>query len=175
MKKVYKATLKPDLDAGASAVAIKILHPRVHKTVRRDIAIMMIFANILNALPGMEWLSLPDEVSVFGEMMNQQLDLRVEADNLDRFIHNFAHRGKRITFPKPIELQNENSSDVLVEEFQDALPLKWFLRNGGGGYDDAIANIGLDAFLVSLLAAAAAAAAHEAALRLGPAPGWRTY
>lgn len=111
---------------------------------------MMIFAKCLDALPGMEWLSLPDEVAVFGEMMNQQLDLRVEADNLHRFEANFASRGKRITFPKPIELANANSSDVLVEEFQDAVALKWFLRHGGGGYDDAIANIGLDAFLVSL-------------------------
>jgi aarF domain-containing kinase len=35
-----------------------------------------------------------------------------------------------------------------MEEFEDALPLKYFLRNGGGPYDDRIANIGLDAFLV---------------------------
>jgi aarF domain-containing kinase len=31
--------------------------------------IMMFFAKALNALPGMEWLSFPEEVQVFGQMM----------------------------------------------------------------------------------------------------------
>lgn len=164
---MYKARLRPEIFAGTvpstdgdiaatTAVAIKVLHPRVRKTVRRDIAIMMVFARALNALPGMQWLSLPEEVQVFGQMMNQQLDLRVEGDNLDRFEENFKNRGSRVTFPKPIKLgkalgeRRKESREVLMEEFQDALPLKYFLRNGGGAYDDAIASIGLDAFLVSL-------------------------
>jgi aarF domain-containing kinase len=151
---VYRATLKrevmgEDMDTSTS-VAIKVLHPRVRKTVRRDITIMSIFANIINAFPGMSWLSLPEEVMVFGEMMNQQLDLRVEAGNLDHFERNFKTRGHQVTFPRPIKLggDREESRDVLMEEFEDALPLKYFLRNGGGPYDDRIANIGLDAFLV---------------------------
>jgi aarF domain-containing kinase len=154
---VYRATLKPeamgvDHDTSTS-VAIKVLHPRVRKTVRRDITIMSIFANIINIFPGMSWLSLPEEVAVFGEMMNSQLDLRVEAANLDHFARNFKKRGHQVTFPRPIKLggDREESRDVLMEEFEDALPLKYFLRNGGGPYDDRIANIGLDAFLVSFL------------------------
>lgn len=156
---VYRATLKSDIlgnegqedDGPSTAVAIKVLHPRVRKTVRRDIAIMSIFAQAINAFPGMEWLSLPEEVSVFGEMMNSQLDLRVEASNLDRFDRNFKTRGHQVTFPRPIKLggDRKESRDVLIEEFEDALPLKHFLRNGGGPYDDRLANIGLDAFLVS--------------------------
>jgi aarF domain-containing kinase len=156
---VYRATLKPEAMGGdrdtSTSVAIKVLHPRVRKTVRRDIAIMSIFANIINLFPGMSWLSLPEEVSVFGEMMNSQLDLRVEAANLDRFERNFKGRGHQVTYPRPIKLggDREESRDVLMEEFEDALPLKYFLRNGGGPYDDRIANIGLDAFLVSTLIA----------------------
>ena len=152
---VYRATLKPAAMGGdrdtSTYVAIKVLHPRVRKTVRRDIAIMSIFANIINVFPGMNWLSLPEEVSVFGEMMNSQLDLRVEAANLERFERNFKGRGHQVTYPRPIKLggDREESRDVLMEEFEDALPLKYFLRNGGGPYDDRIANIGLDAFLVS--------------------------
>jgi aarF domain-containing kinase len=147
----------PDLSLSTS-VAIKVLHPRVHKTIRRDIAIMSVFARIIDAFPGMQWFSLPDEVQVFGEMMNMQLDLRVESANLDRFGKNFAKRGKSISFPKSIKLagdegeeEREDKREVLVEEFEDALPLKYFLRNGGGPYDYKIANIGLDAFLVSKL------------------------
>ena len=157
---VYRATMKPDIrsqneddddNERSTSVAIKVLHPRVRKTVRRDIAIMSIFAKTLNLLPGMEWLSLPEEVEVFGEMMNQQLDLRMEASNLTRFDQNFRARGHQVTFPRPIKLggDRKESRDVLIEEFEDALPLKHFLRNGGGPYDDRLANIGLDAFLVS--------------------------
>lgn len=137
-----------------TSVAIKVLHPRVEKLVRRDIVIMSIFANIINALPDMEWLSLPDEVTAFGDMMNQQLDLRVEASNLDRFRENFKDRPRTVTFPRPIRLgpnQVAANKEVLVEEYENALPLKYFLRNGGGPYDEKIANLGLDAFLEMLL------------------------
>jgi aarF domain-containing kinase len=136
-----------------TSVAVKVVHPRVEQNIRRDLAIMSLFANVLNLFPGMEWLSLPEEVDVFGDMMNMQLDLRVEANNLERFINNFEHRGPGISFPRPIRTKGEHTGDaarkVLVEEYEDALPLKYFLVNGGGQYDAAIANSGLDAFLVS--------------------------
>ncbi|CDZ96778.1 abc1-domain-containing protein [Phaffia rhodozyma] len=132
-----------------SAVAIKILHPRVHQTIARDLRIMGFFASVLNAFPGMEWLSFPDEVKVFGEMMNQQLDLTVEASNLSRFEENFQLRRTAISFPRPV--RDFSTKDVLVEEFENALPLKYFLRNGGAQYDDQLANMGLDAFLNMLL------------------------
>lgn len=171
---VYRAQLRPEMLKQSSAeaaavaeeleadpdreivtsVAIKVLHPRVEKLVRRDICIMSIFANLINALPDMEWLSLPDEVAAFGGMMNQQLDLRVEASNLDRFRENFAHRPRTVSFPRPIRLGPDHvaaTKEVLVEEYEDALPLKYFLRNGGGPYDEKIANLGLDAFLEMLL------------------------
>jgi aarF domain-containing kinase len=172
---VYKARLRPEILVNTVAeaerltselrnpvdgdrrivtnVAVKVLHPRADKLVRRDIAIMSIFANIINAFPGMEWISLPEEVQVFGDMMAQQLDLRVEAANLDRFEYNFRNRGKVITFPKAIRVNGHAAATrrVLIEEFEDALPLKYFLRNGGGPYDEQIANFGLDAFLEMLL------------------------
>ena len=129
----------------SSVLAIKILHPRVDKTIRRDLKIMAIFARMINALPGMEWLSFPEEVAVFGALMTSQLDLRTEARNLLTFEHNFRHR-RTVSFPRP--LMDYTTKDVLVEEYEDAVPLKHFLREGGGPYDDAIASLGLDAFLV---------------------------
>ncbi|RXK35082.1 Atypical/ABC1/ABC1-C protein kinase [Tremella mesenterica] len=177
---VYRATLKPkvlpvsarkeveaqrrdpegenDDEQLSTSVAIKVLHPRVRKLVRRDIAIMSVFARIVNALPGMQWISLPEEVAVFGEMMNSQLDLRVEAANLERFDANFRKRGRMVKFPRAIRLGKdggsmgrEESRDVLIEEFEDALALKWFMKHGGGPFDERIATIGLDAFLEMLL------------------------
>ena len=48
----------------SSYVAIKVLHPKVERIVRRDLKIMEFFAAILNVIPTIEWLSLPDEVKL---------------------------------------------------------------------------------------------------------------
>lgn len=129
-------------------VAIKVLHPHVEKLVHRDLRIMKIFANIINALPTLEWLSLPDEVDKFGEMMRLQLDLRIEANNLLRFRNNFKNRNT-VTFPMPY--MSYSTRQVLVEEFALGVPLEAFLKNGGGVFQKQAADMGLDAFLHMLL------------------------
>ncbi|KAK0552516.1 hypothetical protein OC845_001660 [Tilletia horrida] len=132
-----------------ASVAIKILHPKVERTIARDLKIMSFFANMINLIPGAEWLSFPEEVDVFASMMFSQLDLRNEAQNLLRFEHNFKARRAAVQFPRP--LPEFSTKEVLVEEHEDALPLKYFLNFGGGEYDHRIANLGLDAFLNMLL------------------------
>lgn len=114
--------------------------------IGRDLAIMSFFANIITAFPGMRWISLPEEVTVFGEMMSEQLDLRHEAENLLTFEHNFALRNVPVSFPRPLKVFS--TPDILVEEYEHAVPLELFLTNGGGPFDEQIATIGLDAFLV---------------------------
>lgn len=132
----------------SSYIAIKVLHPGVERTVRRDLRIMHFFASILNAIPTIEWLSLPDEVDKFGEMMKLQLDLRIEAANLSIFRKNFKDRSTA-WFPFPYtEFTTRN---VLVEEFAQGIPLADFMENGGGVFQHDIANEGLDAFLRMLL------------------------
>lgn len=129
-------------------VAVKVLHPRVERIVRRDLRIMGFFASVLNTIPTIEWLSLPDEVTQFGEMMKLQLDLRIEAANLAKFRKNFKHRSTA-WFPFPyLEFTTRN---VLVEEFAQGIPLSDFLENGGGVFQRDIAQEGLDAFLRMLL------------------------
>jgi len=130
-----------------AAVAIKVLHPDVQASIDRDLRIMQFFARCVNLLPGMQWLSLPEEVQVFGSMMRQGLDLQNEADNLVTFEANFAPRKVSVSFPRPLKVWS--GKDVLVEEHMNALPLEFFLRNGGGPFDEQIATVGLDAFLVS--------------------------
>ncbi|KAG8758762.1 hypothetical protein FRC11_003101 [Ceratobasidium sp. 423] len=141
-----------------TSVAIKVLHPHVRKQISRDLAILSVFAGAVDMVPGLEWLSLPDEVRVFGEMMQQQIDLRHEANNLVQFEQNFGRDGQggksgrvqtAVVFPRP--LVNWSTDEVLVEEYADAVPLKYFLRHGGGPFDHRIANLGLDAFLNMLL------------------------
>lgn len=175
---VYKAKLKPDLAVPtepnvvhesykdnvrrnvqtvlksspkrvpSSYVAVKVLHPHVERTVRRDLRIMGFFASVLNAIPTIEWLSLPDEVAQFGEMMKLQLDLRIEAANLSAFRQNFKERSTA-WFPYPYtEFTTRN---VLIEEFAQGIPIADFMEYGGGVFQHDIAQEGLDAFLRMLL------------------------
>lgn len=132
-----------------SAVAIKVLHPRVTKMIERDLTIMSFFAHVITRFPGMQWISLPEEVEVFGRMMYGQLDLRKEADNLVTFEQNFMNRNAPVTFPRPLQIWS--TPDLLVEEYQTAIPLELFLKNGGGPYDDQLAEFGLSAFLNMLV------------------------
>lgn len=129
-------------------IAVKVLHPGVERTVRRDLRIMGFFASALNVVPTIEWLSLPDEVAQFGDMMKLQLDLRIEAANLARFRKNFKGRSTA-WFPFPyLEF---TTREVLIEEFAQGIPLADFLENGGGVFQRDIAHEGLDAFLRMLL------------------------
>ncbi|CAO2647716.1 Nn.00g086380.m01.CDS01 [Neocucurbitaria sp. VM-36] len=132
----------------SSHVAVKVLHPKIEKIVRRDLRIMAFFATVINAIPTMEWLSFPDEVEQFGEMMRLQLDLRIEAANLTIFRQNFKDR-TTAWFPFPYT--EYSTRNVLIEEFAQGIPMEDFLQNGGGVYQKDIANEGLDAFLTMLL------------------------
>ncbi|KAF7793377.1 hypothetical protein EIP86_004489 [Pleurotus ostreatoroseus] len=141
--------LQPPPPAPSAAVAVKILHPSVEKLIKRDLQLMSFFAHALTLIPGVQWLSLPEEVELFGQMMYGQLDLRIEGRNLAEFEKRFAGRNLPVTFPRALEMWS--TKDVLVEEYQNALSLEDFLKNGGGPYNDMLAEVGLDAFLNMLL------------------------
>ncbi|KAG1757126.1 hypothetical protein EDB19DRAFT_1655993 [Suillus lakei] len=128
----------PPPSVPTASVAIKVLHPRVAKDIAHDLSIMAFFARIITLFPGMQWLSLPEEVSVFGEMMRRQLDLRIEAENLLTFENNFASRNVPVSFPRP--LKTFSTADLLVEEYENALRMEYFLKNGGGPFDEQLAT-----------------------------------
>jgi aarF domain-containing kinase len=130
-----------------TAVAIKVLHPKARQIVLRDLAIMDFCAKILTLIPTMHWLSLPDEVRVFGEMMREQLDLRGEANNLLRFDEYFKDN-MEIKIPKP--LVEFTTKDSLLEEHIKAVPLGIFLKHAvyvrskgeEGVFDHKLADLG---------------------------------
>lgn len=133
------------------AVAIKVLHPNVEVKINRDLRIMKFFANLVNIIPTMEWLSLPDEVEQFSILMRLQLDLRIEALNLAKFRHNFRKR-LDIHFPKPY--LKFSTRDVLVEEYIRAVPMAKLLSlqdNFGKNLSKEVSDKGLDAFLQMLI------------------------
>ncbi|KAK9470951.1 ABC1 family-domain-containing protein [Dipodascopsis tothii] len=132
-------------------VAVKVLHPRVEPMVYRDLAIMRFGATLLHYIPTIEWLSLPDEVDKFSEMMRMQMDLRIESTNLQIFQRNFGERDG-VHFPQvPFSLQ---SPRVLFEEYVSAVPINKILHMPAASRIDMereIADMGLDAFLKMLL------------------------
>lgn len=139
-----------------TAVAIKVLHPKARQIVQRDLIIMDYFARFLTLIPTIHWLSLPDEVRVFGEMMKEQLDLRGEAHNLQRF-NKYFKDSRKVKIPKALEAFT--TKDMLLEEYIKGIPLDVFLRQASwtrnqdidGVFDHKIADTGLDAFLHMLI------------------------
>ena len=147
-KNVNRAVKSTPQRVPSSYVAIKVLHPKVERLVRRDLKIMSFGAAVINAIPTLEWLDFPNEVAQFGEMMRLQLDLRIEAANLTMFRKNFIDR-TTAWFPFPYS--DYTTRKVLVEEFASGIPLSAFLEDGGGVFQKEIADEGLDAFLRMLL------------------------
>ncbi|KAI9094373.1 ABC1 family-domain-containing protein [Phlyctochytrium arcticum] len=128
--------------------AVKVLHPGVSYMINADLTIMWAVASLINLLPEAEWLSIPDEVEMFGHMMREQLDLRHEARNLERFRSNFKER-PRVGFPAPVMPLVRQT--VLIEEFVDAIPIPKFLNGGHTPFDQALGRISLDFFLHMLI------------------------
>ncbi|KAJ8656682.1 hypothetical protein O0I10_007529 [Lichtheimia ornata] len=130
-----------------TTVAIKVLHPKAREIVDRDLRILDFLASALTLIPTIHWISLPEEVKVFGEMMRDQLDLRVEARNLQRFNEQFGG-SNQVTFPQPVLAFT--TKDMLIEEFENGIPLNVFLEQAAyerkhaethAVYDRKIANI----------------------------------
>ncbi|KAI9208438.1 ABC1-domain-containing protein [Polychytrium aggregatum] len=145
---VYRARLKSNDGLSGEECAVKVLHPGVEELLEDDLAIMATCASLLSLIPGVQWLSLPDEVAVFGEMMKLQIDLRNEAHNLRQFIANFSDR-PNVLFPEPI--LGLDRKTVLVETFVHAIPIQSFLEKGHSQVTSVLGEYGLDAFLHMLV------------------------
>ncbi|KAJ3020256.1 hypothetical protein HKX48_001082 [Thoreauomyces humboldtii] len=144
---VHRAVLKPHFpDLRGEEVAIKVLHPGIRHRVKTDLVLVELFARFVSLLPGTSHLAIRDEVATFARMMRDQLDLRVEAWNLQVFRKNFLGV-EDVAFPKPISC----GRDVLVETFHRGLLLRDVLDNGPTGFDGAIADAGIKAFMKMIL------------------------
>ncbi|KGL82262.1 putative aarF domain-containing protein kinase 2, partial [Tinamus guttatus] len=106
-------------------VAVKVLHPGLVHQVQMDLFLMKIGSHILGLLPGFKWLSLTEIVEEFEKLMIQQIDLRYEARNLERFRQNFLDVDF-VKFPTP--LHPLVTADVLVETFEESEPISQYLH-----------------------------------------------
>lgn len=150
---VHRATLK-NRSAGQSqksmVVAVKVRHPGVGDSIRRDFVIMDVFARISTLIPATKWLRLDESVQQFAVFMLSQVDLAREAAHLSRFIYNFR-RWKDVSFPKPVYPLVHPA--VLVETYEQGESVAHYV-DGLEGHErlkSALAHIGTHALLKMLL------------------------
>jgi len=125
---VYKARLcsSHGLHPAGTSVAVKVQHPRILEKVCLDFYLLNKFASFLEYIPylNLDYLSMKDSVDQFRDIMLPQLDLRVEAHNLQRFRRDFEGE-TQIAFPEP--LVDLTSREVLVEKFVEGEPMLNFV------------------------------------------------
>ncbi|KAK4751987.1 hypothetical protein SAY87_020785 [Trapa incisa] len=131
-------------------VAVKVRHPGVGESIRRDFAIINLVAKISKFIPTLKWLRLDESVQQFAVFMMSQVDLAREAAHLSRFIYNFR-RWRDVSFPKPVYPLVHPA--VLVETYEQGECVSHYVDEleGHARLKSALAHIGTHALLKMLL------------------------
>lgn len=132
-------------------VAVKVRHPGVGDSIRRDFSIINAVAKASRYIPALNWLRLDESVQQFAVFMMSQVDLAREAAHLSRFIYNFR-RWKDVSFPKP--LYPFVHPAVLVETYEHGESVSHYVDDDHDGQErvkSALAHIGTHALLKMLL------------------------
>ncbi|XP_004234135.2 uncharacterized protein [Solanum lycopersicum] len=150
---VHRASLKsryPGRENKPMKVAVKVRHPGVGESIRRDFEIINIVAKLSGFIPSLKWLRLDESVQQFAVFMMSQVDLAREAAHLSRFIYNFR-RWKNVSFPKPVYPLVHPA--VLVETFEEGESVAHYVDElqGHERLKSALAHIGTHALLKMLL------------------------
>jgi len=121
---VYLATV-----SDGSQVAVKVIHPHVKAQIASDLRLLRFATSALDKIPllHMEWFALPEAVEEFAVIMEEQLDMRKEAANLDKFRRQYKQYSSSVDFPKPFHhLTTEN---VLTETFEQGDPISEYFSS----------------------------------------------
>ncbi|KAL9243563.1 hypothetical protein vseg_017435 [Gypsophila vaccaria] len=131
-------------------VAVKVRHPGVGESIRRDFAIINAVAKVSTYIPTLKWLRLDESVQQFAVFMLSQVDLAREAAHLNRFIYNFR-RWRDVSFPKPLYPLVHPA--VLVETFEHGESVSHYVDglDGHERFKTALAHLGTHALLKMLL------------------------
>ena len=146
---VYRGTLTRCGET--KPVAVKVIHPGVRQTIAADLSVLRAAVNVVTAVLPFDPVGLHDSLNQFASMMNGQLDMRVEAAALRRFITAFEDQ-PRVKFPVPYD--DFVRRDILVETFEEGPSSQAYLPDREGlselGTEDdrrGLARIGLDCVL----------------------------
>ncbi|KAK8493735.1 hypothetical protein V6N12_034384 [Hibiscus sabdariffa] len=150
---VHRATLRfcySGQQVKPMVVAVKVRHPGVGESIRRDFMIINSVAKLSRFIPTLNWLRLDESVKQFGVFMLSQVDLAREAAHLNRFIYNFR-RWRDVSFPKPVYPLVHPA--VLVETYEQGESVAYYVDDleGHDRIKAALAHIGTHALLKMLL------------------------
>ncbi|KAJ0017038.1 hypothetical protein Pint_10766 [Pistacia integerrima] len=150
---VHRASLRfryPGQKVKPIVVAVKVRHPGVGESIRRDFVIINLAAKISTFIPAVKWLRLDESVQQFAVFMMSQVDLAREAAHLSRFIYNFR-RWKDVSFPRPVYPLVHPA--VLVESYEQGESVSHYVDEleGHTRIKTALAHIGTHALLKMLL------------------------
>ncbi|KAL4185744.1 hypothetical protein AMTRI_Chr10g232230 [Amborella trichopoda] len=150
---VHRASLRfkyPGHRIKTMVVAVKVRHPGVAESIRRDFLIINSVAKISYLIPTLRWLRLDESVQQFAVFMLSQVDLAREAAQLSRFAYNFR-RWKDVSFPKPLYPLVHPA--VLVETYEQGESVAYYVDvlKGHARIKKALAHIGTHALLKMLL------------------------
>ena len=105
-------------------VAIKLIHPHIEQNLIYDMHLMKAFIWLIEFFPGIHYMSLSDTANTFARAMQEQMDLRIEAENMNHFIDDFRD-SKTVLFSKPLE--GLIQKHALVETFCNGVPITNFM------------------------------------------------
>ncbi|KAL8214685.1 hypothetical protein R6Q57_004134 [Mikania cordata] len=131
-------------------VAVKVRHPGVGESIKRDFEIINVVAKMSKFIPTLNWLRLDESVQQFAVFMMSQVDLAREAAHLSRFIYNFRS-WRDVSFPKPVYPLVHPA--VLVETFEQGESVSRYVDELEGHIrlKSSLAHIGTHALLKMLL------------------------
>ncbi|KAG9133727.1 hypothetical protein Leryth_025326 [Lithospermum erythrorhizon] len=150
---IYRATLRYRYRGRLNKpmkVAVKVRHPGVGESIRRDFEIINVVAKMSTFIPTLNWLRLDESVQQFAVFMMSQVDLAREAAHLSRFIYNFRS-WRDVSFPKPVYPLVHPA--VLVETFEQGECVSHYVDEleGHEHLKSSLAHIGTHALLKMLL------------------------
>lgn len=144
MAQVYGGFLKNGQGRGQH-VAVKIMHPNMQESVSADLAIMGYMLSYFKNTKMHKHLNLDQVFADFKHVMLAQVDMRNEAENLQKLRENFKDEDA-IIFPEP--MMKHTTAEVLVEEFIDAAPVLQFISESvDSKIREHLAETGLQALL----------------------------
>lgn len=144
---IHRAVLREDVDGipAGTAMAVKVMHPHIRDLIAADVfAVRQIIRVVETLVPSAVYFDGRKAISEFSSLIQSQLDLVRECDNLQQFRYNFRDF-VGVAFPQPAP--SITTRDVLVETFEDGLPLQNFHCSAN---NSDIAEIGCSMFLKML-------------------------
>ena len=131
----------------AIPVAIKVLHPEIRYDIHTDLNVLARLAWLFELIPLFKWISPLDSVKEFKSVLLNQVDLTLEARNLDTFNRNFKNVNN-VVFPQPI--WPYVTEEVLIETFHEGNSITDYLKHKDSKLRKKIAAIGVNSLLKML-------------------------